>query len=89
MPRTQPNLEQWNGLYEMARYSERWQKDRLNAWKEEYEEGRWRPDVRMLEEEEQSFVKELVRCLAGEGRVTLEAVDGQKMQWQVEMGGGG
>ncbi|KAF7175036.1 hypothetical protein CNMCM7691_005504 [Aspergillus felis] len=86
-PRTQPNLEQWNGLYEMARYSERWQKDRLNAWKEEYEEGRWRPDVRTLEEEEHSFVKELVRCLAGEGRATLEAVDGQKRQWQVEMEG--
>ncbi|GFF84755.1 hypothetical protein IFM61392_06536 [Aspergillus lentulus] len=86
-PRTQPNLDQWNGLYEMTRYSERWQKDRMNAWKEEYEEGRWRPDVRMLEEE-QSFAKELVRCLAGEGRVTLEAVDGQKKQWQVEMEGG-
>ncbi|PKX95998.1 ankyrin repeat protein [Aspergillus novofumigatus IBT 16806] len=84
-PRTQPNLEQWNGLYKMARYSERWQKGRMNAWKEEYEEGRWRPDVRMLEEEEPSFVTELVRCLAGEGRVTLEAVDGQKKQWQVEM----
>ncbi|GFF99040.1 ankyrin repeat, PH and SEC7 domain containing protein secG [Aspergillus udagawae] len=87
-PRTQPNLEQWNGLYEMARYSERWQKDRLNAWKEEYEAGRWRPDIRLLEEEEQSFVKELVRCLAGEGRITLEAVDGQRKQWKVEMEGG-
>lgn len=87
-PKTQPNLEQWSGLYEEARYSEQWQKGRLNAWKEEYEEGRWRPDVRMLEEEEQSFVNELVCCLAGEGRVTLEAVDGQKKQWQVEMEGG-
>lgn len=63
-------------------------KGRLNAWKEDYEEGRWRPDVRMLEEEEQSFVNELVCRLAGEGRVTLEAVDGQKKQWQVEMEGG-
>ncbi|KAH3550035.1 hypothetical protein KXV22_001649 [Aspergillus fumigatus] len=87
-PKTQPNLEQWSGLYEEARYSEQWQKGRLNAWKEDYEEGRWRPDVRMLEEEEQSFVNELVCRLVGEGRVTLEAVDGQKKQWQVEMEGG-
>ncbi|RHZ54021.1 ankyrin repeat and protein kinase domain-containing protein [Aspergillus thermomutatus] len=87
-PRMQPNLEEWKGLYEMEKFSEQWKENRMKDLKEEYEEGRWRPDVRMLEEEDQSFVKELVCCLAGEGMITLEAVDSQKKQWQVEMEGG-
>jgi ankyrin repeat protein len=87
-PGRQPNLEQWDGLYEMAKYSEGLQKGRMSAWKEEYEEGRWRPHVRMLEEDDQSFVRELACCLGGEGRVILEAVDSQKKAWEVEIEGG-
>lgn len=62
-PQTQPNKDQWRLIYELARYPADWKDETVSSLGELYEEGFWRPHVRLLEASQdtgENIIKEVV-----------------------------
>ncbi|KAL4789853.1 ankyrin repeat protein [Aspergillus venezuelensis] len=64
-PSTQPNLEKWQILYDLASYPSGWLEEQVDELGTMYEMGDWRPDVRFFEEAEQGFIRAVVRKIGG------------------------
>ncbi|EEP77689.1 predicted protein [Uncinocarpus reesii 1704] len=71
-PETQPNRNDWDILYELSRYPENWRDQLVDILRELYEDGVWRPDLKLLER--------AVKGSSSAKATTLEVPDNEFLQ---------